>query len=66
MQSKFQNLTWTLLTKVFRVEDPVDIRWYLNEASREMRSGRALDRNIRSQYHERHYQQPSGMNLLDE
>ncbi len=59
MQSRLQNLTWTHLTKVFRVEDPVAIRWYLTEAAREMWSVRTLDRNISTQYYERHYQQPS-------
>jgi predicted nuclease of restriction endonuclease-like (RecB) superfamily len=59
LQSRLQNLTWTHLTKVFRVEDPVAIRWYLTEAAREMWSVRTLDRNISTQYYERHYQQPS-------
>ncbi len=58
LQSRLQNLTWTHLTKVFRVEDPVAIRWYLTEASREMWSVRTLDRNISTQYYERHYKQP--------
>ena len=59
LQSRLQNLTWTHLTKVFRVEDPVAIRWYLTEASREMWSVRTLDRNISTQYYERHYKQPA-------
>ncbi|MBQ9816065.1 MAG: hypothetical protein IJM59_01175 [Proteobacteria bacterium] len=46
-------MTWTHLTKVFHVEDPVAIHWYLTEASREMWSVRTLDRNISTQYYER-------------
>ena len=59
LQSRLQNLTWTHLAKVFRVDDPIAIRWYLTEASREMWSVRTLDRNISTQYYERHYQQPA-------
>ena len=58
-KSRFPNLTWTHVFKTLRVEDPVAIRWYLTEAAREMWSVRTLDRNISTQYYERHYQQPS-------
>ena len=58
-KSRFPNLTWTHVFKTLRVEDPVAIRWYLTEASREMWSVRTLDRNISTQYYERHYQQPA-------
>ena len=59
LQTRLQNLSWSHFTRVFRVEDPVAIRWYLTEAAREMWSVRTLDRNISTQYYERHYQQPS-------
>ena len=59
LQTRLQNLSWSHFTRVFRVEDPVAIRWYLTEASREMWSVRTLDRNISTQYYERHYQQPA-------
>lgn len=58
-KSRFPNLTWTHVFKTLRVEAPVAIRWYLTEASREMWSVRTLDRNISTQYYERHYQQPA-------
>lgn len=59
LQSRLQNLTWTHITKVLRVEDSTAIRWYLEMASKEMWSVRALDRNISTQYFERHFVQPS-------
>ena len=58
-KSRFPNLTWTHVFKTLRVEDPVAIRWYLTEASREMWSVRTLDRNISTQYYERHYKPPA-------
>ena len=59
LQSRLQNLTWTHITKVLRVEDSTAIRWYLEMASKEMWSVRTLDRNISTQYFERHFVQPS-------
>lgn len=58
LQSRLQNLTWTHIVKVLRVDDPTAIRWYLEMASQEMWSVRTLDRNISTQYYERHYVQP--------
>ena len=58
-KSRFPNLTWTHIFKTLRVEDPVAIRWYLESASAEMWSVRTLDRNIATQYYERHFVQPS-------
>lgn len=58
LQSRLQNLTWTHITKVLRVDDPTAIRWYLETASKEMWSVRTLDRNISTQYYERHYSLP--------
>ena len=59
LQSRLQNLTWTHITKVLRVEDETAIRWYLEMASKEMWSVRTLDRNISTQYFERHFVQPT-------
>lgn len=57
-KSRFPNLTWTHIFKTLRVEDETAIRWYLTSASQEMWSVRTLDRNISTQYYERHYSQP--------
>ena len=38
------------------------MRWYLEAASKEMWSVRTLDRNISTQYYERHYVQPKPQN----
>ncbi len=43
---------------LLRVENPVAARWYLQTASQEMWSVRTLDRNISTQYFERHFKQP--------
>ncbi len=58
MQSRLHNLTWTHIIQTLRVNAPVAIRWYLSTASQEMWSVRTLDRNISTQYYERHFQQP--------
>lgn len=57
-KSRFPNLTWTHIYKSLRVDDPIAIRWYLETASQEMWSVRTLDRNISTQYYERHFAQP--------
>ena len=59
LQTRLQNLTWSHIHRVLRVDDPVAIRWYLETASQEMWSVRTLDRNISTQYYERHYSQQS-------
>lgn len=58
LQSRLQNLTWTHIVKALRVDDDTALRWYLETSSREMWSTRTLDRNISTQYYERHYIQP--------
>lgn len=58
VQSRLHNLTWTHIIQTLRVNDPVAIRWYLSTASQEMWSVRTLDRNISTQYFERHFKQP--------
>lgn len=58
-KSRFPNLTWTHVFKTLRVDDDIAIRWYLETSSKEMWSVRTLDRNISTQYYERHYAQPA-------
>ena len=57
-KSRFPNLTWTPIFRPLRVGDDIAIRWYLQMASQEMWSVRTLDRNISTQYFERHFKQP--------
>ena len=58
LHTRMQNLTWSHYRMALRVEDPVAARWYLQTASQEMWSVRTLDRNISTQYFERHFKQP--------
>ena len=58
LHTRVQNLTWSHYRTALRVEDPVAARWYLQTASQEMWSVRTLDRNISTQYFERHFKQP--------
>lgn len=58
LQTCLQNLTWSHILTALRAESPVSIRWYLQTASMEMWSVRTLDRNISTQYFERHFKQP--------
>ena len=57
-KSRFPNLQWTHIFRTLRVGDETAIRWYLETASQEMWSVRTLDRNINTQYFERHFSQP--------
>ncbi len=57
-KSRFPNLQWTHIFRTLRVGDETAIRWYLETASQEMWSVRTLDRNISTQYFERHFSQP--------
>lgn len=57
-KSRFPNLQWTHIFRTLRVGDENAIRWYLEMASKEMWSVRTLDRNISTQYFERHFTQP--------
>lgn len=59
LQTRLQNLTWSHIQRALRVEDPTAIRWYLETSSQEMWSVRTLDRNIATQYYERHFATPS-------
>ena len=58
LQTRLQNLNWSHILVVLRVDDATAIRWYLEMASTEMWSVRTLDRNISTQYYERHFVQP--------
>ena len=58
-KSRFPNLLWTHIFRTLRLNDETAIRWYLETASREMWTVRALDRNISTQYYERHLWQPT-------
>lgn len=58
LQTRLQNITWSHILKALRVDSEVGIRWYLSVASQEMWNVRTLDRNISTQYFERHFKQP--------
>ena len=58
LQTRLQNLHWSHIHRILSVDDPVAARWYLTTASQEMWSVRTLDRNISTQYFERHFKQP--------
>lgn len=58
LQTRLQNLTWSHILTALRADSDVSIRWYLQMASQEMWSVRTLDRNISTQYFERHFSQP--------
>ena len=57
-KSRFPNLMWTRIFRCLRLENHDAIRWYLETSSKEMWSVRTLDRNISTQYYERHLQPP--------
>ncbi|MBP5420440.1 MAG: DUF1016 family protein [Bacteroidales bacterium] len=57
-KSRVPNLTWTHIFRTLRVNDETAIRWYLESSAKEMWSVRTLDRNISTQYFERHFKQP--------
>ena len=58
VQTRLHNLTWSHILQTLRVENATAARWYLHTASQEMWSVRTLDRNISTQYFERHFKQP--------
>lgn len=58
LQTCLQNLHWSHIHRILSIDDPVAARWYLETASNEMWSVRTLDRNIGTQYFERHLRQP--------
>ena len=58
LQTRLQNLSWSHILKTLRVDNETACLWYIETASREMWSVRDLDRNISTQYFERHFKQP--------
>ncbi len=46
-----QNLTWSHIRALLRVDNPEARLWYMKEASEQMWSVRTLDRNISTQYY---------------
>ena len=58
LQTRLQNLKWSHILATLRVEDETARRWYLEAASMQMWDVRTLNRNISTQYYERHYVQP--------
>lgn len=59
LQTRLQNLHWSHIHRILSVNDETAARWYLATASQEMWSVRTLDRNISTQYYERHFRQPT-------
>ena len=58
VHTRVHNLTWSHIRTILRVENITAARWYMLTASQEMWSVRTLDRNISTQYFERHFKQP--------
>jgi len=58
-KSRFPNLTWTHFLTALRVEDKTALLWYVENSAREMWSVRTLNRNISTQYYERHFKTPA-------
>lgn len=59
LQTRLQNPRWSHILATLRVEDETARRWYLENASLQMWNVRTLNRNISTQYYERHFIQPS-------
>ncbi len=58
LQTRLQNLKWSHILATLRVDDEEARRWYLENASLQMWNVRTLNRNISTQYYERHFKQP--------
>lgn len=58
LQTRLQNLRWSHILATLRVDDEQARRWYLESASMEMWSVKTLNRNVSTQYYERHYKRP--------
>lgn len=58
LQTRLQNLRWSHIITALRVDDVTARRWYLENAASQMWSVRTLNRNISTQYYERHFQTP--------
>lgn len=55
LQTRLQNLRWSHIITALRVDDVTARRWYLENAASQMWSVRTLNRNISTQYYERHF-----------
>ena len=53
LNARVQNLTWTHIRHILKVNNDKARHWYLNEAASQMWSTRTLERNINTQYYER-------------
>lgn len=51
LHTRVQNLTWSHIRALLRVDNPEARSWYMKEASEQMWSVRTLDRNISTQYY---------------
>ncbi len=51
LHTRVQNLTWSHIRTLLRVDNPEARDWYMKEASGQMWSVRTLDRNISTQYY---------------
>ena len=58
LQTRLQNLHWSHIHRILSIDNETAAIWYLTTASQEMWSVRTLDRNISTQYFERHFKQP--------
>jgi len=58
LQTRLQNLRWSHILMALRVDDETARRWYLENASQQAWSVRTLNRNISTQYYERHFKTP--------
>ncbi|MBQ9313383.1 MAG: DUF1016 family protein [Bacteroidales bacterium] len=66
LHTRVQNLTWSHLKSILRVNDDSAKLWYLNEASQQNWSVRTLDRNVSSQYYYRLLQSPQNEKVIKE
>lgn len=53
LNARVQNLTWTHIRQLLKVDNQAAKLWYLNEAAQQCWSSRTLERNINTQYYER-------------
>ncbi|MCD8006374.1 MAG: PDDEXK nuclease domain-containing protein [Oscillospiraceae bacterium] len=58
LQTRLQNLSWSHILTTLRVSDDTARRWYLESASAQGWSVKQLNRNISTQYYERHFSVP--------
>ncbi|MEE8808707.1 MAG: PDDEXK nuclease domain-containing protein [Lactimicrobium sp.] len=66
LNARVQNLSWTHLRSLLRVDDESARLWYLNEAAKENWSSRTLDRNIATQYYYRLLESPDKEKVVTE